>query len=121
VNTLFSLEGEQRVFTPRGQSSPLRARLKTGLSASLEPEAVLPDGSFSNPKNLHVGKFWSVLQRCSHICTYYGHMVNFPAIWYILWPFYVFSPVWVYFDPFWYVIQGKSGNPDRKHVPDRML
>jgi hypothetical protein len=37
--------------------------------------------------------------------TFYGHLVYFTAIWYILWPFLV------YFFPFWYVVARKIWQP----------
>jgi hypothetical protein len=42
---------------------------------------------------------------------FYGHFVIFTAIRYVLWPVDIFSPVSVYFSPFWYVAPRKSGNP----------
>jgi hypothetical protein len=39
---------------------------------------------------------------------FYGHLVNFPAIWYILWPF---SGKLVYFPRFGISYYEKSGNP----------
>jgi hypothetical protein len=40
-----------------------------------------------------------------------GHLVNIPAIWHILWPFGIFSPVLVHFIRFGVLYQEKSGNP----------
>jgi hypothetical protein len=37
-----------------------------------------------------------------------GHLVNFTAIWYILWPFDIFSTGLVYFSPFRYFAPGKN-------------
>jgi ABC-type spermidine/putrescine transport system permease subunit II len=44
---------------------------------------------------------------------FYGHLVYFTAIWYVLWPFRIVYGHLVYFSPFWYVCctKGKPGNP----------
>jgi hypothetical protein len=42
---------------------------------------------------------------------FYGHLVNFPAIWHIAWPFGIFSPFLVHFTRFGMLYQEKSGNP----------
>jgi hypothetical protein len=41
-----------------------------------------------------------------NVCQYYGHLVYFIAIWYILWQF---GKFWLFgiFSPFWYVVQRK--------------
>jgi hypothetical protein len=54
--------------------------------------------------------------------VFLGHLVNFPATWYILWSFCIFSPVLVYFVVIWYIflrfamlyITIKSGIPNVK-------
>jgi hypothetical protein len=46
-----------------------------------------------------------------HVCIFYDHLVNFPAICHILWPFGIFSPVLVHFTRFGKLYQEKSGNP----------
>jgi hypothetical protein len=43
-----------------------------------------------------------------------GHLVNYPAIWHILWPFGIFYPVLVHFTRFGMLYQEKSGNPALK-------
>jgi hypothetical protein len=43
---------------------------------------------------------------------FYGHLVHFTAIWYILWTFGILWSFGIFF-PFWYVYQEKSGNPGR--------
>jgi hypothetical protein len=35
------------------------------------------------------------------VCVFYGHLVYFTAIWYILWPFGLFYSYLVYFSPFY--------------------
>jgi hypothetical protein len=45
---------------------------------------------------------------------FYGHFINFKAIWYIFWPFGIFSPVLVYFSQFW--VPGKSGNTENEDL-----
>jgi hypothetical protein len=42
---------------------------------------------------------------------FYVHLVNFPAISHILWPFGIFSTVLVHFYPFWYVVPRKIWQP----------
>jgi hypothetical protein len=41
----------------------------------------------------------------------YVYLVNFPAIWHILWTFGIFSPVLVHFYTFWYVVPRKIWQP----------
>jgi hypothetical protein len=43
--------------------------------------------------------------------TFYVHLVNFPAIWHILWQFGIFYPVLVHFYQFWYVVSRKIWQP----------
>jgi hypothetical protein len=43
---------------------------------------------------------------------FYGNLVDFPAIWHILWPFSILSLVLVHFTNFGMLYQEKSGNPD---------
>jgi hypothetical protein len=31
------------------------------------------------------------------VCIFYVHLVKFPAIWHILWPFGIFPPFWYIF------------------------
>jgi hypothetical protein len=42
---------------------------------------------------------------------FYGHLVYFTAIWYILWPFRICNLWYVYFSYFGMFCQEKSGNP----------
>jgi hypothetical protein len=50
---------------------------------------------------------------------FYGRLVYFTAVWYILWPFgvfcrhlvHIFNSYLVYFSCFGILYQGKSGNP----------
>jgi hypothetical protein len=42
---------------------------------------------------------------------FYGHFVNFSAIWYILWTFGIISPVLIYFSPFWCFAPRKIWQP----------
>jgi hypothetical protein len=35
---------------------------------------------------------------------FYGHLVYFVAIWYILWPLGIFCSHWVYFVAIWYIL-----------------
>jgi hypothetical protein len=37
------------------------------------------------------------------VCIFYSHLVNFMAIWYMLWPFSLFCGHLVYFPPIRYV------------------
>jgi hypothetical protein len=45
---------------------------------------------------------------------FYGHWVNFPAIWHILYPFGICSLVLVHFTHFGMLYQEKSGNPGQE-------
>jgi hypothetical protein len=54
----------------------------------------MPDGIFSNQK-FQFGKILEGLVLAD-IRTFYGHLVYFVAIWYILWPFGIFFPVLVW-------------------------
>jgi hypothetical protein len=42
---------------------------------------------------------------------FYDHLVYFTTIGNMLWPFVIFCGTLVYFSPFWYFDQEKSGNP----------
>jgi hypothetical protein len=46
---------------------------------------------------------------------FYGHLVYFTAIWYILWPFGIFVGSLVYFLLLWYVAAGKIWQPCYTH------
>jgi hypothetical protein len=48
-----------------------------------------------------------------------GHLVNFPAIWHILWPFGIFYPDW-YIYRFGMLYQEKSGNPAVTGGPEKL-
>jgi hypothetical protein len=43
--------------------------------------------------------------------TFYGLLVYFTAMWYILWPFGIFIGPLVYIFPFWYVVPRKIWQP----------
>jgi hypothetical protein len=47
---------------------------------------------------------------------FYGHLVNFPAVWHILWPFGICSLVLVHFTRFGVLDQEKTGNPGCKPI-----
>jgi hypothetical protein len=51
------------------------------------------------------------------VCIFYGHLVYFGAIWYILRPFGIFYGHSVYFPRFCMLYQDKSGNPDGGFMP----
>jgi hypothetical protein len=74
----------------------------------------LPDGFFSNQKS-HFGKILEGLAM-EDVGICYGHLVNFPAIWHILWPFGIFSPILVHFTRFGMLYQEKSGSPGHDPV-----
>jgi hypothetical protein len=76
--------------------------------APLDSNPGLPDGLFSNP-NLNFGKILDGLEMVS-VGIIYGPLVRFTAMWYILWSFSICWVHLVYFYPFWYVLQRKSGN-----------
>jgi hypothetical protein len=42
---------------------------------------------------------------------FYVQLVNFPAIWNMLWPFGIFPQFWYIFTRFGMLCQEKSGNP----------
>jgi hypothetical protein len=69
----------------------------------------LPDGFFSNQKF----QFAETLEGLAmeDVSIFYVHLINFPDIWYILWPFGTFLPVVVHFYPFWYVVPRKIRQP----------
>jgi hypothetical protein len=52
----------------------------------------LPDGKFSNQKS----KFGLVVQGLAmeYVGILYGHLVSLTAVWYILWLFGTFFPIW---------------------------
>jgi hypothetical protein len=62
----------------------------------------VPDGIFSNQKS----QFGQILEGLAmeDVDIFYGHLVYFTAIWYILWSFGKFYGYLVYFSPFWYVV-----------------
>jgi hypothetical protein len=45
------------------------------------------------------------------VVIFYVHLVNFPAILHMLWPFGIFYIVLVHFYPFWYVASRKIWQP----------
>jgi hypothetical protein len=54
---------------------------------------------------------WNILQSFG---VFYGHVVYFMAIWYILWPFGNAVVIWYIFPRFGMLCQEKSGNPSGK-------
>jgi hypothetical protein len=87
--------------------------------------AWLPDGCFSNEKS----QFGSILEGHAEeeIAVFYGHLVYFIAIRYILRPFGIVYCSLVYFLLFWYVVarqiwqpcsrvELKVGVPGRRHI-----
>jgi hypothetical protein len=89
-------------------------------------------GTFSNQKNLNLGKFWEGLGRCWSILRPFGtccdHLVYFSSFGvlyrdisgnpdcksFITSPPGLFKGYWVYFSRFGMLYQEKSGNPDPK-------
>jgi hypothetical protein len=69
----------------------------------------LPDGIFSNPKS-QVGSILEGL-AIEDAGVFYGLLVNFPAIWYILGHFCKFMVIWFIFPRFGILYHEKSGNP----------
>jgi hypothetical protein len=67
----------------------------------------LPDGIFANQKS----HFWYILEGAG-IGLFYGHFVDFTAIWYLFWPFWFIFEAFVIFYHFGILYQEKSGNPD---------
>jgi hypothetical protein len=57
--------------------------------------------------NPNLGKFC----RVEDPGMFYGHVVNFPAIWFILWHFGILCVHLVYFSRFGILYQDKSGSP----------
>jgi hypothetical protein len=51
------------------------------------------------------------------VVKFYGDLVNFLAIWNILWPFGIFSPVLLHFTSFGMLNQETSGNPAQEQNP----
>jgi hypothetical protein len=72
--------------------------------------AGLPDGLFSNQKS----QFGQILEgiELKAAGILYGHLVNFPSIWYILRHFGIFCGNLVYILRFGILYHEKSGNPD---------
>jgi hypothetical protein len=73
---------------------------KTFFRTEKAGEAGLPDGIFQTKKS-NLGKFWRDLQWNMLVYVFYGHLVYFVAIWYILWLFGIVYSYLVYFSPFW--------------------
>jgi hypothetical protein len=63
-------------------------------------------------KNPNLGKFWSVHIAMEDVGIFYGHLVYFTAIWYMLLPFVYFVVFWYIFPRFGMFYQEKSGNPE---------
>jgi hypothetical protein len=53
-------------------------------------------------KNPNLSKFWRALQCVMLVGIFFVHLVNFMAVWYILWPFGILH-------------QENSGNPGQLH------
>jgi hypothetical protein len=70
----------------------------------------LPDGIFSNQKS----QFGQILEGLAmeNVSLFCGHFINFPAIWYILWPFGKFCGHLYIFPRFGILHREKYGNPD---------
>jgi hypothetical protein len=73
----------------------------------------LPDGIYIfHADRDNLGKFWKALERNILLYympfgTFYGHLIHFKAMWYILWPFGIFYGHLVYlwsFDIFFPVL-----------------
>jgi hypothetical protein len=62
-------------------------------------------------KNPNLGNFGRVLQWKMLVYVFYGHVVYFTAIWYILWTFGIICGKFGIFFPFWYVVPGKIWQP----------
>jgi hypothetical protein len=63
---------------------------------------------YLHTKNSNLGIFWKALKCLMLVYIFYGHLVNFTVIWYILWPFETFCVHLVYIlYPFWYVVPRK--------------
>jgi hypothetical protein len=75
----------------------------------------LPDGIFSNQKNLNFGeinRIWSILRSFG---LFYGHLVYFMDV-------NTFCGILVYFSRFGILYQAKSGNPaNRYYVPTEQI
>jgi hypothetical protein len=65
----------------------------------------LPDDIFSNKKS-HFGEILEGL-AIEYVGIFYGHLVYFTTLWYILWPFGIFYGHLVYISPLWYVLPRK--------------
>jgi hypothetical protein len=83
---------------------------KAQLAGSTQPSRTqgLPDGIFSNQKI----PIYIILKRLAKkdVGIFYGHLVYFTAISYMLWQFGIFSGHFGIFFHFWYVVPKKSGN-----------
>jgi hypothetical protein len=65
--------------------------------------------AYFQTKNRYLGKFGRDLQW--KMLVFFGYLINFTAIWSILWQFGIFYGYSVYFSPFGMLCQEKSGNP----------
>jgi hypothetical protein len=120
-NTTFSarhqgtqMEGQSLCIDPTLFWKRLRPALSPQLGcedwgAEFQWKVGLPDGFFSNQKSQFV---WSLEGLATEdVSIFYVHLVNFPVIWHILWPFGIFPHVLVHFYPFWYVVPRKIWQP----------
>jgi hypothetical protein len=73
-------------------------------------KAGLPDGIFSNQKS----QIWLILEclATKDVGKFYGHLVYFTAVPYILWPFDIFWVILVRLSRFGILRREKSGNPE---------
>jgi hypothetical protein len=69
----------------------------------------LPDGLFSKQKS-QFGKILECLAM-KEVAKFYGHLVYFTAIWFMLWPFRIFCGHFGIFFRFGMLYQEKSGSP----------
>jgi hypothetical protein len=75
------------------------SEVQFGNSSLKRTASELPDGIFSNQKS----NFWSILEGLAMedvgifgpFCLFYGQMIHFMSIWYILWSFWYIFPVLV--------------------------
>jgi hypothetical protein len=72
-------------------------------------DAGVPDGTFLYQKS----QFWSNLEGLGmeNIDILFGHLEYCSAIWYMLFPFYIFCGHLVFFPPFGYLVPSKIWQP----------
>jgi hypothetical protein len=106
---LFNLGSEEASLSPSSEQQPLSACPCSLIDLSYLTGAGLPDGIFPNQKS----QFGKILEglRMENVGIFYGHLVNFTAIWYMLWQFGNVVVIWNVFPHFGFLFQEKSGNP----------